>query len=368
MSNTRTAECPNLGKAERFASSPTIAGPRLPFTIVSKATSNRPDEVRDTLRAAAAIAIAEQAPLETIASETNLAVEDLRRALCDPDFDIPEGTLTKLSRYVKESVREIEEEPFVETRISRVIEDVLDQAAFERLLAIIVGDYRTGKSYAAKRWARIHPHNSVYIEVPSGSDKNIFMRALGQSFGIGCSTAVKATQIEWKIREACKSWKPVIILDEGHRLWNEDHRSIPQRIEFVRDLMSPSIGASIVILATNQFANAQERTELHSQTWGSGQWVGRIGRYEDLPATLEDSELRKVIKVHLGDISERAAASVFEFARASDGFLGSVEAVARMARHLARKDRRAFTSEHVLAAVKALIPTSRTLRKKLLGK
>lgn len=368
MSNTRTAERPQLDQAERWASSPKISGPRLPQTILAPATESREPEDRDILRKVGGLAIDENLPLETLAEEARVETLDLRRALCDPDFDITRiiGALRKL---VEKRERLVEEEPFVPTRVSAIIEDVLSLAAEERQLAVVNGDCRTGKSYVARRWNRLHRSNSVYLEVPSGADKNVFLRTLGAAFGVGVASAVKGTQIEWRVRQVCRNWKGlVLILDQAHHLWNEDPRHQPQRIEFVMDLVSPQIGASVVCIATNQFANAQKRTQEASKTWGSGQWVGRIGRYEELPTRLEDEEIRRVAGAHLPQASDEALEAVVDFALLADGLLGSIEHVSKMARHLARKDGKTeATSIYIKRAIKALIPTSQTLRAKMRG-
>lgn len=364
MSSTRTAETPRLDQASRWASSPMVAGPRLPQTILAPATQHRELGDREILRKVGGLAIAENIPLETLAEEARVETTSLRRALCDPGFDISEimGALRKL---VEKRERLVESETFVSTRISAIVEDVLEQAADERMLSVINGDYRTGKSHAARRWNKLHQNCSVYIEVPAGINKCVFLRELGAAFGLGTSTAVKVAMIEWKIRRLCREWRGVIILDEAHRLWNEDARHEPQRIEMVRDLVSPQVGASVVCIATNQFANAQRRAELSSKTWGSGQWVGRIGRYEELPPRLSDTELHKVAKAHLPHASEKMLGAVVDFAVFSDGMLGSIEHAAKMAQYLARKDKREMTNTHISKAIQALLATTQAGRAKM---
>lgn len=367
MSIPSTAEpaiIKQVDRVDRYASAASVAGPRLPQTIMARATEGRPTDIREALRSVGGVAINQNISLEKVAARAELRVEDLRRALCDPEFEIPRGFISKIKGYLAETFREIEATPFVETEISKIVTDVLEHAAAENLLALVIGDNRTGKSEPAKRWVKLNPSRAIYIHCPDG-DKSMFMRTLAKPLGIGVSTAVKATQLEWKIKQAAAEWKGVFVIDEAWRLWNDEAKHRPSRIEFIRDLVEPEVGASTVLISTDQFSDAQAKAEAESKGWGVGQWIGRIGRREDLPRDVSDKDLQAIIEVHFPTVSTRAHQAVFTLARSSKGLLGTVHNTAKMARYLAGKE--TVSTSHVFAATKKMISTDRTLAAMMKG-
>jgi AAA domain-containing protein len=267
----------------------------------------------------------------------------LARICTDPSTSINRdpwyftGLAESLRQYMSEWEAR-ERKGKVVTSIGRAVEDELDYALHSSVMVLIEGESRTGKSWAAKAWCDARPGRARYVQVPSSTDSICFFRAIATAIGSASGLSMKDRQLRERIEATLKESKLMLVLDEAHYCWPQFCRNEtrPARINWLMTELVNS-GVPLVLLATPQFSSNRK---LHEEKtgWTSEQFIGRIGRYKKLSASLSVKELSEVSRYWLQEGDEASMKALALYANASPKHVAAIEPTVKRARFLAMKD------------------------------
>jgi hypothetical protein len=258
----------------------------------------------------------------------------------------------------------------VKTEIARQVMECLDYALGTSSLVLIEGDPRTGKSFAAKNWCRRRPGIVRYVQVPSSNDEKAFHRKIAEAVGVSCSASKKGLEIRERVEIAVQGLKLMLVLDEAHYLWPQVNTRVarPKRINWIMTELV-NYGVPVALISTPQFTSDQQRVEKNTG-WTSGQFIGRIAHYRQLPGLLSKSDLEAVARFHLPEGSDKSIQYLARYAEFSKSYVAGIEHVVRRARfeaNLAGDDRVKFS--HLDAVVSGFaLPSDSALIKRLEGR
>lgn len=235
---------------------------RIPGDIIHKATSDLPDNQRETLRW-----------LAGYCRKNNLGRDEIGQLIKKPGstdyysydqfYQVVTGRRTaagvSIDPFVEaaEAFRRITEERqaqansgFIHTRLYDIISARARRCLLRRKIGYIFGDSQIGKSACAKEYQRTHNHGeTVYVEVPSGGALGIFLVELGISLGI--PVAQKHSEIRRRIIDSFDD-RMLLIVDEAHRCFQSKSgtRGL-DTLDFLRELWNRR-QCGILIMMTNE--------------------------------------------------------------------------------------------------------------------
>jgi hypothetical protein len=253
----------------------------------------------------------------------------------------------------------------VMTALGKKICETLDYALYSHRLALLEGNARLGKSFAARAWCLQHPGKARFIEVPPSNDESTFYRALARGLGLGNFLSYKAVQIRERVESVLQTGDLILVLDEAQRLWPQRNfrYGFPNRIVWV--MAMANAGVPICMVSTPQFITSQKAVE--KTGWNSAQLTGRIGHYEFLPTALEASDLMAVSRAVLPEADDVVLQALADYASASSRYLAAVDSIAMRARYIAmRAGRSVCNTADVRTAMKeSVIPSDTMLARTL---
>lgn len=218
--------------------------------------------------------------------------------------------------------------PAFVTSVGRQVFEVLDYALARRLLVLIDGDTRMGKSHAVQDWISQHPGQARYVQVPNTNDEIGFFREIAKALGLSSGQGWKAVQLRERIKDVLQTGDLLLILDEAHFCLptNGYRHALPKRIDWIRTALVDH-GVGVALVTTPQFMQTQKLVEKNTG-WNSAQFTGRIALYKRLPNTLPRNELEGVARVRLPGASRDAIEALVIYASNSQKYLGGIKAVA----------------------------------------
>jgi Mg-chelatase subunit ChlI len=87
------------------------------------------------------------------------------------------------------------------------------------------------------------------------------------------------------------------------------------------------------------------------------QFFGRNYRAVQLPSELEEADMVAVARIHFPEMGDDYLALIADLARLSENYLQAVEAIAKLARYIARREKhRRITVDDIQAAASEVIP------------
>ena len=313
------------------------------------------------------------------AGHAEVNIPNLERELSEmclsPEWDFSAGRPWYFSRLV-ETLRDYQASfvankaaGVVVTEIGKQVCEALDYTSYSRLLTLMQGEARTGKSFSARAWCEQHPGRARFVEVPPGNDEIGFFHALGRGLGLGNFANYSTTQMRERVESVLLTGDIMVVLDEAQRLWPRSrvrHGLDPKRIVWVMKWAND--GVPIAMIATPQFIETQKAAEKCG--WNSAQLTGRIGHYVALPAVLSVADLMVVASAVLPDADAQILRVLAAYAQESARYLAAIDIVSKRARWLADKAGRASaTTEDVSRAMKeSVMPSDTRLRNALASK
>jgi len=226
----------------------------------------------------------------------------------------------------------------VVTELGQQVFDTLDYALEGQCLVLIEGLARKGKTFATKAWCELHPGKARYIQVPSTNDEIGFYRAIARSLGVSINLSFKAQQLRNRVEDVLQRGDLMVVFDEAHYLWPQcNHReALPARINWIMTALV-NYGVSVALVTTPQFSRAQQLVEKRTH-WASEQFIGRIAHYQKLPESLNEQDLKAVVRSLLPGGDRKSIETLVAYAQASAKYLAGIETVVRRARFLAAKE------------------------------
>lgn len=354
MPTTRYSDNPDDFSPERKLASGKLRGISIGLNIVARVARVLPDAERGAMLWLANYATLRDLTADALSEELDLDKAEIRRSLTDPEAD-----RERFCRQVA-AVRAAFEKALpalANTAVKRKVTNAIKFADGEPQIVEIVGKTRTGKTVAAHGEYLRRMDRAAWLHCPAHGTDRDFLYALCQSLGVSFSSATKVNQVIPKI-EACfgPNRLRMLFVDEGHRLWPNDLRREPKRIEFLRDLWE-RLGVSVVILATPQYSESLAQAMDDNPRWAPGQWDGRVQRFH-LSDTMSDADLTAVAGHHLdkletppcGNVRVQIIAQLVEQARSSEGFAGAMVKAIQRATFMAQMEGKALELAHIKSA------------------
>lgn len=278
--------------------------------------------------------------------EAAAGLDDFLARLClDPALPIALGTPWYFPTLA-ETLRELQAEwiaarqPAAVTSIGKQVCSALDYADESKLLVLIYGPARTGKTESAKAWCKAHPGRARYVQCPSTNDDFSFYRAIAESLGVAINLKSKAQELRSRIEEALRAGDLMLVIDEAHYLWPQSHyrNTMPVRVTW---LMTAVVNyeVPVALVTTPQFFRSQRAIEAVT-CWTSEQFTGRIGHYEKLPETLTAADLKAVARALLPDGDARSIEALALYAQSSAKYLAGIRWATARAQYIAQHDGR----------------------------
>lgn len=333
---------------ERNLANARLRGINIGLNIIARIARVLPQAERDAMIWLHNYARLRDLTADALSAELDLDKSEIRRALTDPDADRMRFVRqVGIVRAAFEKCRTTYRRPDVpsefrligkfdeslgaiaNTKVRRKVGQAIRMATKSPQIVEILGKTRLGKSISARHEFLGIMHHAAWLHCPRPGNERDFLNAMADALGVACGSCQKNSQILPKI-EACfgPNRIRVLFVDEAHRLWPNDWRHEPKRIELLRDWWE-RLGLSIIILATDQYSEAVQDA-MQSDRWAPGQWVGRVQPF-DLPEALEDVDLAAIAKHHAPDANDAVVAQLISHAKTSAGYCGAmVKAIERV--------------------------------------
>jgi hypothetical protein len=244
------------------------------------------------------------------------------------------------------------------TAVAKKVFDALDYASQERAMVRIEGDSRFGKSESIKTWAAMRPGLARVVTVPSSNSLPELLCSVAEALGIPFSYGTRAQVLRERIKYVLRQSSMFLILDESAFLIPQSYTSTtaPGRLNWVRTEIADR-GLPLALVHTPQtFLPATDKF-VKKTGFAMQQFFGRIYRAVQLPSELERADLIAVARIHFPEMGDDYLEAVADLAEISENYLQTVEAVAKLARFIARREghRRVMISD-IEAAREEIIP------------
>lgn len=320
---------------ERHLSGAALRGINIGLNVVVRVAAVRTERERRAMIWLTNYARLQGLTADALSERIGLSQDDIRSALTDPDIDLRpfvravEGARANFEKFIPQLVR---------TAVTRDVLEAIGYAGETPGIVEIIGHNRTGKTESAWYQFLRLLDRALWIDCPEDDSDRTFLFEIARAAGIGTGTNKKPDQLRAQVKAIFGDpGISVLFVDEAHRLWPSNPRTKPKRIEFLRSLVDagkpPKV--SVIVIATEQFAESLEAALDKSSRWAPGQWQGRAQRWV-LPETLSDAELASVARHHAPDAPEEAIRSLVLQAKASQGFCGIMVNTIRRARFIGR--------------------------------
>jgi hypothetical protein len=244
------------------------------------------------------------------------------------------------------------------TAVSKKVFDALDYALQERTMVRIEGDSRFGKTESIRAWADMRPGLARVVNVPSSNLLADLVRNVAQALGIAARYWDRAHVLRGRVEYVLQQSGLFLILDEAAFLIPQNYTETtpPARLNWVRtEIVDRGLPLAIVVTpqtfmpAVGKFA---KKTGFAMQ-----QFLGRNYRVVQLPSELDQADLTAVARIHFPEMGEDYLALIADLAGMSENYLQTAEAVAKLARYIARRaGHRRITVSDIEAAVSEVIP------------
>ncbi len=240
---------------------------------------------------------------------------------------------------------------FAGNPISQLIWAGLDYAVANKSITLIEGESGHGKSIAVNAW-RVAPENnhgkSVCSECASVGGIKVFLGELCGLTGGNRNASIGAMR-----DHLFRSFNPhrILILDEAIRLLPKKATSMPDKLDFVRELHDRT-GCAIALIATRRFSHEMDRGVYMFE-----QVLGRIGMPIRLPSVLEEAHFRPILVQYFPRASKQLLATCEQIANdrlpRQKGRLRLLSQVLRLASRIASKKKTRLAETHFFEALAA---------------
>lgn len=149
-----------------------------------------------------------------------------------------------------------------------------------------------------------------------------------------------------------------LVLDEAAFLVPQNYTAAtaPARLNWVRtEIVDRGLPVAVVV-TPQSFLPAVQRF-VKKTGYAMEQFFGRNYRTVQLPAELEEEDMIAVSRIHFPELGDEYLALIADLARVSENYLQAVEAIAKLARYIARREKhRRVTVADIEAAASEIIP------------
>lgn len=236
----------------------------------------------------------------------------------------------------------IQQNEIVKNSIVKLIHGGLDYAMANNSITLIVGESRMGKTVASKLWRDNNNHGrSVFVTAPPVGGTKTFLRRIAAAVGVN-----KNLSIDQMFEAIERSFNPhrMLIIDEAHRLLPGDTRTLPVKIEILRDIHDMT-GCALALIATERFNVAMQKSQYQYE-----QVLGRVGMPIRLKRSIPKADIRPIVEQYF----QKPSGEMLETCRviANDqGRLGILTETLKVASRIANKKGEELAEVHFSKAV-----------------
>jgi hypothetical protein len=376
MSSTRYSSDPETFSPERHLASAKITGINIGLNIIGRVARARTPDQRRAMVWLHNSARLRQLTADALGHELGVSHYEIRDALTNP---AAEG-IDKFCEAVAKVRAEFENNlpRLAKNRIFRKTRDAMREAHEDKIMGLIIGAERIGKSEAfLDTYLREFMDRGIMISCPEGRDMRSFVVGICQALGITVNSAKKNETLREQIMGTFETGViEILCLDEVQRIWPTDlQRQMPEKIEFLRTLWDKSEmgrrvrrgcdgggGLAIAGCATPQFSNDLNVALEENTRWKPGQFEGRMRRTY-LPDTLTQHEVREIARLVAPDFDDAALDRVTTVTLASAGLLGFLGNIVGRIRYMARTEKRLIDPSLIDEAAREMLRGTITERK-----
>jgi hypothetical protein len=244
------------------------------------------------------------------------------------------------------------------TAVSKKVFDALDYALQEKAMVRIEGDSRFGKTESVRAWADMRPGLARVVNVPCSNSVADLLRNVAQALGIATRYGTRAQVLRERVEYILQQGRMFLILDESAFLIPQNYtaETAPARLNWVRTEVVDR-GLPLALVVTPQtFLPAVDRF-VRKTGFAMQQFFGRNHRVVQLPGELEEADMIAVAQIHFPEMGDEYLALIADLAGLSENYLQTVEAVAKLARYIARREgHRRITVSDIETAASEVIP------------
>lgn len=251
------------------------------------------------------------------------------------------------------------------TAVAGRVFDALEFAYSSRVMVMIEGNSRFGKTEAVKAWCDSRPGQARIVNVPSSNNLHDLISRAADAFGIQHTYSTPHRDLKAKVEFVIKHSGLFLVADEGSFLLPQsyDRSTSPARLNWVRTMIVDQ-GQPFAIVATPQSFRTDVNRFVRKTGYAMEQFLGRMLTIA-LPTDLSNEDLIGVARVHFPDLDNDYLGYIAAHARLSESYLKTVELVAKRARHFANRDNRVVRRSDLDRAFREVIPESVRLADKV---
>jgi hypothetical protein len=253
-------------------------------------------------------------------------------------------------------------EKFHLTAIGKKIWETLDYALASRGMVVLDGLEGRGKTQAVKAWYDLHVGQARFVSLKGIANKTTAFREIAKALGIASSYTRTAPEMQARIEDVLKRSKLLLVIDEAHFLFNQSQRmySRPELVDWI-DTAICNQGVGIALVTTPQFIVCMTRAADQVE-WNYRQFRRRVKRWEKLPATNTEADIRAVAKSVFKKADAGMISQITGYALLSKRDLSAVGDVADEVRvMIGSNDLSLAKAGHIHDAIhKYLIPSDKT--------
>jgi hypothetical protein len=231
-------------------------------------------------------------------------------------------------------------ERLAQTEIVKQVFDALDYAADQKALVQIFGQSRFGKSEAVNTWCEMRPGKARRVLVPCSSIEADLFRAIADAYGIPHNFHTKARELKEKIEFIARVSPLMIVFDEAHFLLpvNFSSTTNPARLNWIRTQLVDR-RVPVVLVSTPQDFKRQSSKFVKATQYNFAQFAGRNMLTVNLPEELSQADLIAAAQIHFPELDANYLELIAAKAMQSESYLQAVEAIAKRAQWIARREK-----------------------------
>ncbi|MCX6924819.1 MAG: AAA family ATPase [Verrucomicrobia bacterium] len=244
------------------------------------------------------------------------------------------------------------------TAVANKVFDALAYALEERVMVRIEGDSRFGKTESVGAWANMRPGVARIVKVPSSNSITDLLRRVADALGIAYSFGTRSEVLRQRIAYVLRHSSIFLILDESAFLLPQNYSktTAPERLNWVRTEIVDQ-GLPLALIHTPQTFLPDADRFVKKTAFAMQQFFGRIYRTVRLPDELPRADLIAVARIHFPEMGDDYLELIADLAEIPENYLQTVEAVAKLARYIARREgHRRITVSDIEAARDEIIP------------
>jgi hypothetical protein len=243
------------------------------------------------------------------------------------------------------------------TAVTAKVFDALDYALSENCSVRIEGDSRFGKTQSIETWTSMQPGRARLVNVPASNTLIDLLRKVADAVGIAYSYKTSQNEIKAKVEFVIQHCRLFLVFDECAFLVPQTYSKTtsPVRLNWVRtEIIDRHLPFAAVV--TPQAFHGAVKQFVRTTGYVMEQFLGRTLLTVPLPSELEEKDLIAVAKIHFPEMDDDHLGLIAAQAMLSENYLMAVEAIAKRARYIAKRDNhRAVTLRDLDIAISEVI-------------